>query len=108
MARLAVRMPAEHREAHLVPVLIQRDVERAVALDADLVRVLVRVRVAVECGPLAGFARGRRREEWVAALCTEEVLFVVCPFPECWVIECDEPLVDDGRLAGIALRSECL
>lgn len=108
MTRLAVRVPAEHREAHLVPVLIQRDVERAVAFDADLVRVLVRMRMAVECGPLAGFARGRRREEWVAALCTEEVLFVVCPFPECWVIECDEPLVDDGRLAGIALRSECL
>lgn len=108
MARLTVRMPAEHREAHLVPVLIQRDVERAVAFDADLVRVLVRMRMAVECGPLAGFARGRRREEWVAALCTEEVLFVVCPFPKCWVIECDEPLVDDGRLAGIALRSECL
>lgn len=108
MARLAVRVPAEHREADLVPVLIQRDVERAVALDADLVRVLVRVRVTVERGPLARFARGRRREEWVAALGAEEVLFVVCAFPECGVVERDEPLVDDGRLAGIALRSECL
>lgn len=66
------------------------------------------MRMAVECGPLAGFARGRRREEWVAALGAEEVLLVVRAFPECWVIECDEPLVDDGRLAGIALRSECL
>lgn len=58
MARLTVRMPAEHREAHLVPVLIQRNIERAVAFDADLIRILVRMRMAVERGSLAGFARG--------------------------------------------------
>lgn len=108
MTCLAVRMSAEHSEAHLVPVFIERNIKRSIAFDADLVRIFVRMRMAIECGSLAGFAWRRRCEERVATLCTKEVLFVVCPFTQRRVIESDEPFVDNGRLAVVALGSERL
>lgn len=89
VARLAVRVPAVHGEAHVVvrkgPVAAHRQVLFPVSL---------------------GWRR--RREERVAALCAEEMLLVIRPLPERGVVQCDEPLVDDRRLAGVAPRREVL
>lgn len=89
MARLAVRVPAEHGEP-----------------DAGVVR-----KVAVAADRHAGGARGARgggREERVAALGAEEVLLVVRSLAEPVVVERDEALVDDRRLAVVAPWREYL
>lgn len=48
------------------------------------------------------------RQERIAALGAEEVLFVVRPLSQLVVVERDEPLVDNRRLAVITLRGELL
>ena len=85
MARLAVWVPAVDGEADVV------SRERTVARE--------RAR---------GRTRLRRRQERVAALGAEEVLFVVCALAELGVVERDEALVDDRRLAVVASRCELL
>lgn len=90
VARLAVRVPAVHGE----PDVVVR--ELPVAADRD------------RAAGAARGARGRRREERVAALGAEEVLLVVRALPERLVVERDEPLVHDRRLAVVAPRREDL
>ncbi len=88
MARLAVRVALVHRESNIV-VRVRR--ERTIARERARRR-----------------ARGRRREKRVAALRAKEVLLVVRPLPQLGVVQRDEPLVDDRRLAVVAPRRESL
>lgn len=86
VARLAVWVAAVHGEAHVV-------VCRELAITCERAR-----RRAGICG----------REERVTTLGAEEVLLVVCALAQLGIVERDEPLVDDGRLAVVASRRELL
>jgi hypothetical protein len=90
VAALAVRVTLVHGEADVIVL------ERAVAGDGE-------VEPTVTLG-----ARARRREERVAALGAEEVLLVVRPLAERIVVERDEALVNDRRLAMVATRCKDL
>lgn len=93
VARLAVRVPAVHRKSDIVI----PEVELAVAPYADFARLLRFVRFG-----------HRGREERVAALRAEEMLLVVRALPKRRIVQRDEALVDDRRLALIAPRREAL
>ena len=85
VASLPVRMALVDREADVVVR------ERAVARERPRRR-----------------ARIGRWQERVAALGAEEVLLVIRPLPQLWIVECNEALVDDRRLAVIAFGGELL
>lgn len=106
MTRLTIRVATVHRKPNLRAVLVQRDVKRAIALDADLIRVGI-VCVSTSIGHSARpWLCGRGSEEGVAAFGAEEVLLVVGALAECRVIEGDETFVDDGCFAVVARRGE--
>jgi hypothetical protein len=87
MARFAVRVSAINGEPDVV-----RD-ERTVARECQLA--------------LGG--RERRRQEGVPALGAEEVLLVIRALPsQLRVVERDETLFDDGRLATVTPRGKVL
>ena len=88
VARLAVRVSLIHREADVV---LRARRKRTIACERTRRRAWV-------C----------RREERVPALGAEEVLLVVSPLPQLRVVQRDEPLVDDRRLAVVAPRRELL
>ena len=92
MARLAVRMTAVHRKAHIIRL------ELAVARQGQLPAPLFSL-----------FKIGARGcEKRVAAFSAEKVGFVVRPLPKGRVIETDEPLFNDGSLALVASGSKIL
>jgi hypothetical protein len=87
VARLAVRVPAVHGETDIV-----RD----------------KCAVARKCEFALGSGE-RRRQERVAAFCAEEMLLVVSALPaKLWIIQRDETLLHDGRLAAVAPRGKVL
>ena len=88
MTSLAIRVALVHRETDVV---LRARGERAVACEC-----------ARRCTWL------RRWEERVSALGTEEVLLVVRSLPQLGIVERDEPLIDDHRLAVVAPRRELL
>ena len=88
MARLAVRVALVHREADVV------------------FRARSECAVSRECARRCTWLRGW--EERISALGAEEVLLVVRPLPQLGIVERDEALVDDRRLAMVALGCELL
>ena len=92
MARLAVRMTAVDRKAHVIRLKLA--VTRQGQLPTPFF-VLFKI-------------RARRSEERIAALGAEKVWFVVRPFPKRGVVETDEPLFDDGSFAVVAARCKVL
>jgi hypothetical protein len=50
----------------------------------------------------------RGSQEGISALRTEKVLYVIRALAKCWIIQTDELLLDDGRLARVALGGEHL
>jgi hypothetical protein len=54
------------------------------------------------------FAINAWSEEWISTLGTEKVLFVICAFPELWVVQCYKALVHNRSLAMIATWCETL
>lgn len=90
MARLAIRVTLIHCETDVI--VFKRPVSSDIQFSSRSVMRFVN-------------ARGK---EWVTALGTEEVLFVVGPFTERGIIESYETLVDDSGLTVIAARSEVL
>lgn len=90
MAWFTVWVTTEHRKANTGVI------EFAIPIDGD---------TAAAVRSRAGDAGCK---EWVTAFGTEEVLFMVRPFAECFVVEGDEPLVNDRCFAVVAFRSKQL
>jgi len=91
VTRLTIRVSLIHREANVVVLKF------AVPLERDAASGALRI-LAIDAG-------GQKR---VPALGAKEMLFVVCALPEFWVIQSDETLVHNRRLAMIAPWCEAL
>jgi len=92
MARLAVRMTAVDRKAHVIRLKL------AVTRQGQFpTPFLVRFKI-----------RARRSEEGITTLGAEKVWFMVRPFPKRGVIETDEPFFDDGSFTVVAARCKVL
>ena len=92
MAGLAIRVSFIHRETDIVVLKF------AVAFEGN----------ATSRGVLGGLTINAGSQKWVSALGAEEMLFVVCAFSELRVIQRDEALVHNCRLAVIAPRCVAL
>jgi hypothetical protein len=92
MAGLAIRVSFVHRETDIVVLKF------AVAFEGD----------AASRGASGDLAINAGSQKWVSALGAEEMLFVVCAFSELRVIQRDEALVHNCRLAVIAPRRKAL
>jgi hypothetical protein len=98
VALLAIRVSFVHRETDVVVL------EFPVALERDATPPTI----TTTSSSLGNLAIDAGSQERISALGAEEMLFVVCALSELGVIQRDEALVHDGRLAVIAPRCEAL